>query len=228
MTTIDYNSALRYKIVPKRKLVLIPNGIDINHMQFLKKKEAQEKLIGEEQKLVVGTIGEWNRNKGWDILLDAVLPLLSRYTELFIIMIGSGENAEKSLLFSKIKENHIEARVKTIEFIPEAARYLKALDIFIFPSRKEGFPYALLEASLAELPIIATAVGGNLDIINSDKTGILIPSENPKMLATTLEKLIQNPKEAKKLGKNARERVESNFSLAKMREKTYKLYAARI
>src|SRR3972149_3977672 len=66
---------------------------------------------------------------------------------------------------------------KIICFIPESSQYLKALDIFVLPSRKEGFPYALLEASLAKLPIVATTVGGNLDIINSDKTGILIPPE---------------------------------------------------
>src|SRR3989344_5362133 len=202
ITTFDYNSALRYKIAP------------------------QEKLCGKEVKLAIGTIGEWNRNKGWDIFIEAVVPLFSRHPDFVVIMIGSGGNTEKQMLFSKIKEVGAQTRIKTMEFIPEAAQYLKAFDIFVFPSRKEGFPYALLEASLAKLPIVATTVGGNLDIINSDKTGILIPPENPEALGAILENFIQNPREAKKLGKNARERVQNNFSLEKMREKTYSLYSS--
>ncbi|OGF69753.1 hypothetical protein A3H65_03950 [Candidatus Giovannonibacteria bacterium RIFCSPLOWO2_02_FULL_45_14] len=226
ITTFDYNSALRYKIAPQRKLVLIHNGINPEEIKFLKRGAAQEKLFGKEVKLAIGTIGEWNRNKGWDIFIEAVVPLFSRHPDFVVIMIGSGGNTEKQMLFSKIKEVGAQTRIKTMEFIPEAAQYLKAFDIFVFPSRKEGFPYALLEASLAKLPIVATTVGGNLDIINSDKTGILIPPENPEALGAILENFIQNPREAKKLGKNARERVQNNFSLEKMREKTYSLYSS--
>ena len=216
ITNMDYNSALRYKISDKKKLVLIPNGINTKEVKFLKKKEAQEKLFGEERELVVGTVGEWVRNKGWDILLKAVYPLFEKHPQLILALVAGGESPEREEIFHK--------RVKVIENLHEASKYLKAFDIFIFPSRKEGLSYALLEASLAELPIIATAVGGNFDIIDSDKTGVLIPPDNHEMLGRALDKFIKNLKEAKKMGHAARERVLGHFSLEHMRERTYKLY----
>lgn len=216
ITSFDYNSALRYRISNQKKLVLIPNGIDLESIKFFRKKDAQEKLLGEEKELVVGTVGEWVRNKGWDILLSAVYPIIEKYPQMNLILIAGGESPERKEIFQE--------RIKVIENLPKASRYLKAFDIFVFPSRKEGLSYALLEASLAQIPIIATAVGGNYDIIDSDKTGILIPPGNTEILSKTLEKVIKNLPEYKKMGKRAKEKVENNFSISHMREKTYLLY----
>ncbi|OGF82250.1 hypothetical protein A3B18_04035 [Candidatus Giovannonibacteria bacterium RIFCSPLOWO2_01_FULL_46_13] len=219
ITSIDYNSALRYKIASQKKLLLIPNGIAVDSVKFFRKKEARQKLFGEEEhELVIGTVGEWVRNKGWDVLLKAAYPIFEKHPHVTLALVAGGESPERQEIFHE--------RVRVIENLQDASRYLKAFDVFVFPSRKEGLSYALLEASLAELPIIATAVGGNFDIIDSDKTGVLIPSENHEILARTLDKFVQNLKLYKKLGKNARIKVENNFSLEKMREKTYKLYSS--
>ncbi|HBT81661.1 hypothetical protein A2757_00675 [Candidatus Giovannonibacteria bacterium RIFCSPHIGHO2_01_FULL_48_47] len=218
ITTFDYNSALRYKIAGQKKLVLIHNGLDNLDLKFLKKSEAQQKLFGGEKELVVGTVGEWVRNKGWDILLEAMPPLFEKYPGLILALVAGGEGPEQ--------ERIAHERIKIIENLPGAANHLKAFDVFVFPSRKEGLPYALLEASLAGLPIIATAVGGNFDIVENDKTGVLIPPENPEILQKTLDKFLQNLREIKKLGKNARQKVELEFTLEKMRSDTYRLYAA--
>src|SRR3989338_2859106 len=216
ITTFDYNSALRYKIAPQRKLVLIPNGIAAEEIKFLKRGEAQQKIFGGKKEFVIGTVGEWVRNKGWDILLKAVLPLFNKHSHITLALIAGGESPHR--------EEISHEKIIIVENLPEAYRYLKAFDIFVFPSRKEGLAYALLEAALAELPIIASAVCGNFDIIESDKTGVLVQPENHKMLQLTLDKFIENHKRAKKLGKNAREKVKNNFSISHMREKTYKLY----
>lgn len=218
ITTFDYNSALRYKISEQKKLVLIHNGLNNLDLKFLKKSEAQQKLLGGERELVVGTVGEWVRNKGWDILLEAMPPLFEKYPGLTLTLVAGGEGPEQ--------ERIAHERIKIIENLPGAASHLKAFDVFVFPSRKEGLPYALLEASLAELPIIATAVGGNFDIVESDKTGVLIPPENPEILQRTLDKFLQNLKQVKKLGQAARRKVASEFSLSKMRVETYKLYTS--
>lgn len=217
ITNLDYNSTLRWKIAPQKKLSLIHNGIDISEIKFSEKKEAQKKLFGTEKSLVVGAVGEWVRNKGWDILLKAISPLFEKYQDLTLVLMAGGEGPKK--------EKILHEKITVVENLPEASRYLKAFDVFVIPSRKEGLSYALLEASLAELPIIATAVGGNFDIIETDKTGVLIPSENPKILTKTLDRFLQNLEQVKKLGKNARKKVESEFTISKMREKTYKLYS---
>ena len=150
--------------------------------------------------------------------MKAAYPIFEKHPHVTLALVAGGESPERQEIFHE--------RGRVIENLQDASRYLKAFDVFVFPSRKEGLSYALLEASLAELPIIATAVGGNFDIIDSDKTGVLIPSENHEILARTLDKFVQNLKLYKKLGKNARIKVENNFSLEKMREKTYKLYSS--
>lgn len=216
ITSIDYNAAIRYKIAPKKKLELIPNGINSEDLKFLTKKEAQEKLFGKNKSLVIGTVGEWVHNKGWDILLKAIEPLLEKYVDITLALIAGGESPHKKEITHE--------KIIVIENLQDAHKYLKAFDIFVFPSRKEGLAYALLEASLAELPIIASAVGGNFDIIDSLKTGVLFHPGDHDMLRTFLDKFIQNLPNAKKLGKSAREKVEKKFSIHTMREKTYKLY----
>src|SRR3972149_1548338 len=82
VTTFDYNSALRYKIAPQRKLALIQNGINAEEIKFLKRREAQEKIFGGEKEFVIGTVGEWVRNKGWDILLKAIAPLFDKHPHI--------------------------------------------------------------------------------------------------------------------------------------------------
>lgn len=218
ITKLDYNSALRWKIAPQKKLALIPNGLDISAIKFLAKEEAQKELFGEEKEFVIGTVGEWIRNKGWDILLKAVHPIFEKHPRVTLALVAGGESPDKEKF--KIQNS----KIKVIENLPEASRYLKAFDLFVFPSRKEGLPYALLEASLAELPIIAAAVGGNFDIVETDRTGVLIPPENHEILTKVLNKFIENSAQFKNLGKNARKKIETEFSLQKMRTETYRLY----
>lgn len=149
-------------------------------------------------------------------MLKAMAPLFDKHPHITLVLIAGGESPHK--------EEISHEKIVIVEDLSAAHQYLKAFDVFVFPSRKEGLAYALLEAALAELPIIASAVGGNFDIIETDKTGVLVQPENHDMLARTLDKFIENPKQAKKFGKAAREKVKNNFSISRMRERTYKLY----
>ena len=204
------------------KIMLIHNGVDSMSAKFLSKSEARQKLGTPQNAFVIGTIGEWTRNKGWDTLIDAFAPLASRGA--ILVMIGSGENADKSELLRYIEVNNLRDKITAIPFLENAAAYLNAFDIFAFPSRKEGLPYALLEAGLAELPIVASRAGGNTDIIAHEKTGLIVPPNNPDLLRAAIERLMQNLEEREKFGAAAREKVAREFSLSKMREKTYAVY----
>jgi glycosyltransferase involved in cell wall biosynthesis len=92
------------------------------------------------------------------------------------------------------------------------------------PSRKEGFSYMLLEASLAELPIIATSAGGSPEIIENEKTGLVVPTENEIKLEEAIRRFLDNHELAQKLGLEARKKVQKDFTIEKMRENTYSLY----
>ncbi|MBU4223623.1 glycosyltransferase, partial [Patescibacteria group bacterium] len=161
-----------------------------------------------------------------------------RYS-LFVkgIVIGFGEKYDNLKL--KIKKIKLENKIFLIKNLPNAANHLKAFDIFVLPSLKEGLPYVLLEAGLAEIPIIATNVGGAPEIIGpalsrsdlgnlkrSDlkETGILVNPANPEQLAEAIKKLIENPELAKALAANARQKILSEFSFEKMLQQTLAAY----
>lgn len=111
-----------------------------------------------------------------------------------------------------------------ISNMPDAAKYLKNFDIFVLPSLKEGLPYVLLEAGLAEIPIIAANVGGVPEIIQNEKTGLLISPADPEELTNAIKKLIDNPVLAKTLGQNARQKILQDFSFEKMLNGTLMAY----
>ncbi len=105
-----------------------------------------------------------------------------------------------------------------------ASKYLKAFDIYISSSVKEGFPYSILEAMSAKLPIIATSVGGVPEMIFDQKNGLLIEAKNYKILAEKIRYLIDNQPIAQKFGEQAEKDVKEKFSKEKMIKETFELY----
>ncbi|MBU3925730.1 glycosyltransferase, partial [Patescibacteria group bacterium] len=216
----DYQSAIDNNIAPIKKLALIHNGIKIEEYSFLPKEEARKILGHLVSKLdtkcpVIGTIGEFTKNKGHAYLIEAAKNFPN--TKFVIIGFWPEKNT-----YEKQKN------VLLIENLPDASKYLKAFDIFILPSLKEGLPYALLEAGLAEIPIIATNVGGIPEIINpstgSGQVGILVNPAKSKELADAIKKLIDSPELRKILAQNLYQKIISEFSFEKMLSRTLAVY----
>lgn len=219
----DRLSALKFKITPAHKLLTIHNGVDENEIKFLSKELALKNLnLLNLESWVVGTIGELTKNKGQKYLIDAVKLLQSTSYKLQAIIIGRGEENEK--LKAQSEKLSLQNDVVFTENLLPAAPYLKAFDIFVLPSIKEGLPYTLLEAGLAELPVIATDVGGNPEIIENEKTGLLVKPANAEEIAKAISRLIQDENLSKKLGENLRQKVLKIFSKKEMLEKTFALY----
>jgi len=216
----DRKIALKHKIAPAEKLVTIHNGIDLN-IPFLSKKQAQKRLIGRESPLLIGTIAEWTKNKGLIYLIKAVQTLSSKEPDL--VLIGSGENPDKEKMYQYDTKYNLE-NVRLIEFIPNAAKYLKAFDIFILPSIKEGLPYTIIEAMAAQIPIISTNVGGIPEMIENNVSGYLINSKKPQLIRQKIEQIINHPDKAKTIAQKARQKAEQEFSIGQMIEKTKDLY----
>ena len=143
--------------------------------------------------------------------------------EKFIyVIIGEGE--ERTALQNLIQEMHLENEVFLIGKREGASSLLRAFDIFILPSIKEGLPYVILEAGVAELPVVASAVGGIPEIIQDMKSGILVKSKHEDEITLALEFLLANPQKQAKFGETLKEYVVKNFSIEKMVEETSMLY----
>jgi glycosyltransferase involved in cell wall biosynthesis len=138
------------------KTVLIYNGIDAE-MHFGTGEVIR--AVFPKGVRITGTIGELTRNKNQIALIERAL----KEPDLYVAIVGEGE--DRPMLEEKIKENHLEARMKLFGFLP-AIEVLKGFDEFALPSLKEGLPYVLLEAKAAGLPIEANRVGGVGEILD--------------------------------------------------------------
>ena len=222
----------------KHKFFLIYNGV--MPPQFLNQSQARKKLAdltrldSARQVLLnktditggefpwLGTIAELTQNKGLNYLIETADLLKKSGHKFKIFILGGGEDEQK--LKSQIIALDLEHEVFIAGFVPDAATYLKAFDIFVLPSTTEALTYALVEAGLADLPAVASRVGGLPEILEHQTSGILVKPKNPEALAEAIKTLIENPKLRKKYGETFKKKASQKFSFEKMLEETINLY----
>lgn len=170
----------------------------------------------------IGVIANYYPTKGLDVLLDAI-SLLPEEQKQSVHCFFIGEGPEREALESRIRQHRLEDRVSLVGAVPEAAALLSAFDLCVIPSRKEGLPYVLLEAFAAGVPVIASGVGGIPDIIQDEKTGLLIQEERPEALANAIERAMTSMEEMKRMAERANTSVH-RFELSRMLTETADAY----
>ena len=159
----EYSQTKTFPLVRDKKIHLIANGL--RSLEFLTKEQAREKLRLKKEEIYVKTISELHKNKGLDILIRTAPNINGK-----IVIIGSGE--EESELKNLASELGILEKILFLGTVQDAGKYLTAFDLFVLTSRKEGLPYVLLEAGYAELPIVASNIGGIPEIIKDGETSL--------------------------------------------------------
>lgn len=227
LSQFEYKQALSFPWV-KDKLEVIPLGIKTP--VFMSVEGARQTLakhinldLGEfKKKIVVGTIAELHPNKGLDGLIDSLGNVCSAHPEAISVIIGDGDLLTQ--LHMKIMENGLEGKVFLAGYMTEAFQYLKAFNVFVLPSIKEGLPYVILEAGMASLPVVSTTVGGIPEMIEDMKSGVLVQPKNPGELAHAISYIIEHPLLGRQYGSALRENVVAKFSFEGMIEKVGKIY----
>lgn len=234
----DKQSVLRYHIAPEKKVYVVHNGIDVSESQFLDRNTARAELFQTSPHLsaialatveslttnpfIIGTIAGHYKTKGLTHALKALLLLPNNVrSNIHYILIGDGP--ERSILEKYITEHNLSEIVTLTTVAENAAQYLKAFDLFILPSVKEGLSYTLIEARAAGLPIITTTVGGNPEIVTNNETGLLVPPADPQALADAITKLHTDENLRVTLANNARNNIDK-FSLHTMVQETVQYY----
>ena len=196
-------------------------------MNFLDKNDARNSLSYKfsfagngNGRFLIGTIANFYLNKGLVYLIEAARILNS--DNLMFVVIGDG--AERQKLEEMIKKYNLENNFLLQGSMADAHKYLKAFDLFVLPSIKEGMPWTVLEAMAAGLPIVAAKVGGVPEMIENGKSGILVEPQNPQELVAAIKKIIADDNLRKFLGDNALIAVKEKFFLAEMLEKTKELF----
>lgn len=211
----------------KNKLRFIHNAIE---NQPIESRVVARKVLSIENKLssssiVVGTIAELHKNKGISYAVKSAKILSDNGIKANFVVIGEGEERKK--IEKTITMKNLNRGVFLLGKRSDAAKFILAFDIFFLSSIKEGLPYVLLEAGAAGLPVVATEVGGTPEIIDHMKNGILVPPKDPRAMAEGIKFLIDNPEKRKEFGEKLKEKVEKEFRLETMIEKTLKIYSER-
>jgi glycosyltransferase involved in cell wall biosynthesis len=181
----DKLSALNNSLIIPEKIKTIYNGI--SKINFLPKEQAQLKLQIPNNKLIIGLVSNLYKTKGLDILIESINQLeKTLLSNVLVYIIGQGP--QESNLKTQISSLKLNNKIFLTGKVTNAATYLKAFDIFVLPSRKEGFPYSLLEAMQAGLPIITTNTGGNAEAVGT--AALLVKPQNPIELTEAIKKLV--------------------------------------
>jgi len=137
-----------------------------------------------------------------------------------LIIIGDGPE-KKNLKKKYSKEN-----VHFLGYLPhkETLEYLRGSDILVQPSRKEGISTTILESMSCKIPIIATKVGGNVELIENEKTGLLIDTENPKQIVSSITRLMNDKELCNQITQHAFEKYMKNYEWKKVGNKYLQLY----
>lgn len=235
--TIVVSNALKNEVAtmfPRlaKKMVLVHNGLLIP--EFMGRKEARDLLISTipngkstidipTASMVIGTIGELHPIKGHKYLIEGFREVLYKSAlPLFLFIISDGE--ERKERQKQIDSLRLTNNVFLCGRIDDAIRVLKAFDIFILPSLSEGLPYAVQEAGLASLPVIATEVGGIPELIENNKTGILIRPKSSVDITHSILEVIYDPELRKSLGSSLHKKIKEDFNVDHMTISTENIY----
>jgi glycosyltransferase involved in cell wall biosynthesis len=163
---------------------------------------------------VIGTLGRAMRDKGFDVLLEALALLKARNVDFRAVIGGDGED------LSALRELSQRLGLTNIVEFPgwvsneQKTQFLSRLDIFVCPSRYEPFGIVMLEAMEAGLPLVASRTTGAEEIVEAGRTGVLVPNEDPAAMAEALGKLIKDPQRARRLAASATEDLENRFHVS--------------
>lgn len=221
----DYDGA--HMPLLTHKLTLIHTALP--SIQFETQDDARATLFSSEiierhkHDIWLVSTGEHTQNKNLAVLISALKKFKrDGRTNIFLTLMSDGEL--RTELSEIVEREKLEDQVFFTGFIPEARTYLKAFDIFLMPSRKEGFPYGLLEAGAAGLPVIASRVGGIPELITHEHSGLLINPDNETTLIDALVALLDSTSLRTHLGETLRTRVQEEFALTTMIERTRVVY----
>jgi glycosyltransferase involved in cell wall biosynthesis len=176
------------------KSSIIPNGIKPESIDFLSRKEARNELADKtdiqlEDNILVGSVGRLSYQKNYQFLLRAAKMLQANIPQAKFIVIGDGPKQKE--LKEQVKERGLQDTCYFVGAIPDAARLLQAFDIFALTSRYEGLPLTLIEALFADVPILASDVGANREVVADTKRS-LYQSGNLREFCEKLKTLIKN------------------------------------
>jgi glycosyltransferase involved in cell wall biosynthesis len=208
--------------LPEQKVCVVYNGVDLQ--RFQNTKSNRESLFpGSAGKKLVVLVGNMiSKVKGHPDLISAATSIVKLHPETRFVLVGEG--AMRSEFEAQAEAAGVKPNFLFLGRRADVPEILACCDIAVLPSLAEGMPNAVLEYMAAGIPVIASALGGNLEVIEDGVSGLLVPSQHPKALSEALNRLLSDDQLASRVAEAARERVVQRFSFEHLVEEVDALY----
>jgi len=222
---------VREEAVSARRVVVVHNGIDLTRFDRARGQPLQAPVPGLElrgdgksRRPAVILVGNLYPVKGHLDLIEAVEEVRRRIPDVLVLC--AGEGVMRPSVEQQIRARGLRDTVVLLGHRLDVPALLDRAHVGCLPSHAEGLSNAVIESMAAGLPVVATSVGGNVELVEEAVTGHLVPAHRPALLADRLVTLLSAPDQARKLGSRGRARVEADLTLAAMARKTGELYDA--
>jgi len=226
----DYKAAQKFKLRKNGKVFFVPGvGVDIASLEqrarSISRSKKRKELGLSVGTAVIITVGELNANKNHIQALKTLSKLTK--TNFHYLIVGNGESEQK--LKKAVNELMLQDKVSFLGFRRDVPELLTASDVFILTSRREGLPKALMEAMAVGLPIIATDVRGNRDLVKSGENGYLVSLDDAEQTAIAIERLIDSEDLRRSMGEKSKELVKQYDlkNIIPQMEEIYDLFFSR-
>jgi glycosyltransferase involved in cell wall biosynthesis len=173
--------------------------------------------------LVALCVSNFYPYKGHEELVEAAARIVPAFQNVIFLMVGRDSGTMEATR-ARVRARGIEGSVRFVGSRTDVPDLLRASDLFVHPSREEGFSNAILEAMAAGLPVVACDVGGNPEAVTDGETGRLVPSRNAAAFASAVVELLADPEKRKAMGEAGRHRATERFSLDRMVGEMESLY----
>jgi glycosyltransferase involved in cell wall biosynthesis len=210
--------------VDPEKIVAIPAGVDVAQFHPTVSGAAVRQEFGLNAP-VIGTVAMFRHSKGHHVLLQAVPEILKSEPRAVFLWVGDGVG--RPSLQQDITTAGLQTRVQLTGFRDDVAACLAAMDIVVLPSiQSDGVPQAILQALAMRKPVVASAVGGIPEVIQHQRTGVLVPPNDPQALAEAVVQVLYDPQSAADWARAGGQLIDTHYALEHMIDRTAALYTA--
>jgi glycosyltransferase involved in cell wall biosynthesis len=212
----DVPVAIEERIVKPDRLEQIGNGIDMRRFDPARISDAERRRVRAElgfddRTLVIGMVGRLVAEKGYLDAFDAVALAKARVPEARFIFIGGFENKADAITPETLAERGIADVAQFLGHRKDVDALYAAMDVFMLPSHREGFPRAVMEAAAMGKACVVTNVRGCRQACDDEVTGLMVPARDPAALADALVRLLRSPDERARMGRAARDKAIREF-----------------
>ncbi|MEE9256790.1 MAG: glycosyltransferase family 4 protein, partial [bacterium] len=214
-----------FRVVPQKKVRIIRYGIPVDEFGSLPAREdARRRFEIAEDALIVGTIGRMAHVKNHRLLLESfnLLPASIGGRSVELLLFGDGECRPE--IEERVEELDLASRVHFRDWVDDLRWAYSAIDVMAISSRNEGMPIAALEAMAAGVPVVSTAVGGVVDLIEDGKSGLLVREHDPKVFAEKLASLLEDVNLRNRIVEAGRIHVQEKYSRSALIQSSRSFY----